>query len=74
MRDVLCGPKLVSHRVNAASERDVHEDECVGGGVGGHPQEVVLGQLGHGELEGDTDEEDAVEDGEALQQVCKAWL
>ena len=52
----------------------MHEDECVGGGVGGHPQEVVLGQLGHGELEGDTDEEDAVEDGEALQQVCKAWL
>ena len=74
MRDVLCGPKLVSHRVNAASERDVHEDECVGGGVGGHPEEVVLGKLGHGELEGDAGEEDAVKNGEALQQVCEAWF
>ena len=74
MRDVLCGPKLVSHRVNAASERDVHEDECVGGGVGGHPEEEVVRDLGHGELEGDGGEEDAVKDGEALQQVGKAWL
>ena len=52
----------------------MHEDECVGCGVGSHPEEVVLGQLGHGELEGDAGEEDAVKDGEALQQVCKAWL
>ena len=52
----------------------MHEDECEGGGVGGDPEQVVIGELGHGELEGDTDEEDAVEDGEALQQVCKAWL
>ena len=52
----------------------MHEDECVGCGVGSDPEEVVLGQLGHGELEGDAGEEDAVKDGEALQQVCKAWL
>ena len=64
----------MSHRVNAASEGDVHEDEGVGCGVGGDPEEVVLGELGHGELEGDTGEEDAVEDGEALEQVSKAWL
>ena len=52
----------------------MHEDECVWGGVGGHPQEVVLRQLRHGKLEGDAGEEDAVEDGEALQQVGKAGL
>ena len=69
-----CGPRIVSHRVNAAREGYVHEDECIGGGVGGHPEEEVLGDLGHGELEGDGGEEDAVKDGEALQQVGKAWL
>ena len=52
----------------------MHEDECVWGGVGGHPQEVVLRQLRHGKLESDTGEEDAVKNGEALQQVCEAWL
>ena len=52
----------------------MHEDQGVGGGVGGDPEQEVLRQLGQGELEGDAGEEDAVKNGEALQQVCEAWL
>ena len=52
----------------------MHEDQGVGGGVGGDPEQEVLRQLGQGELEGDAGEEDAVKDGEAFQQVGKAGL
>jgi hypothetical protein len=63
-----------AHRIDTAGQGDVDEDECVGRDVRQHPGEVGLRQLGQGELEDDTDKEDCVEDGEALQQVGEARL
>ena len=52
----------------------MYEGEGVGGGVGEHPQHVLLRQLGQRELQEDADQEYAVKDGQALEEVGKAWL
>ena len=52
----------------------MHEYECVGGGVGGDPEEEVVRDLGHGELEGDRGEEDAVKDFLIAQHLFQKYL